>query len=554
MSDDIVNFLFMNSIDGEATNAKDITALDILLSREVPETKTVGNSFTVPIDVNQNDFVQWSFSTKYKDIGFSVEFCTTTNISNGLSPVVLVPYQRYRSHKDEVTGSMESPGEGQCYLIWDNSYSMMRSKELSYTVQSVDKGEMECAKELALEAMKSQNIFMSQKENLRKVLAKQSKDILSHALYASSGTRMISTDGVSFVTEGDSGTPSQKGRIQDLINMYDTMHTVNNEFDTPTNLRGSTIYENVEGVNMPSVDSDEEAVVPSGGLESNESEIDTLTLEAQIVLLKEERNNLGHKLSTAETALVEERDALAAMTVVMEEAIMARDHSKEQQAALLVELNSMKMESDSVGIVRSRSNNELASNADSVDASEKAKQELVDVRDANAALEQQVTRLRGEKKQLKLYAIQMKADLEASNQSLLDAEDELSQKKEELFQLKDKFENFKVLGSISGAEVDDENPHPIVAPENDSVPESNSVPAIGNAVVSENGDIPESDNIPENTDAKLVNPTSSPAASPNETSTMKAVTAGGGLVEQSIRRPSLHKGIQNKSHCANFWF
>lgn len=62
------------------------------------------------------------FKTKSRDIGFSVEF-------NGR---VAVPYQRYDSHMNSVSGMLSAPSRGTATLIWDNTYSKLRSKLLSY--------------------------------------------------------------------------------------------------------------------------------------------------------------------------------------------------------------------------------------------------------------------------------------------------------------------------------------------------------------------------------------------------------------------------------------
>jgi hypothetical protein len=47
----------------------------------------------------------------------------------------ILTYQRYSSHLNPVRGSMEVPGHGKLILIWDNKYSKMRSKQLTYVVK-----------------------------------------------------------------------------------------------------------------------------------------------------------------------------------------------------------------------------------------------------------------------------------------------------------------------------------------------------------------------------------------------------------------------------------
>ena len=80
----------------------------------------------------------WRFSTKSKDIGFSAEF-EGSNV---------VAYQRYNSHESEITGHLIAPSDGKAVLIWDNTYSKMLNKQLSYIVKIIEGHDYESAQKV----------------------------------------------------------------------------------------------------------------------------------------------------------------------------------------------------------------------------------------------------------------------------------------------------------------------------------------------------------------------------------------------------------------------
>ena len=70
----------------------------------------------------------WDFSTAHQDIAFSV---TLTGIGT------VVPCTRESSHEREVVGSFTTPHAGTAVLKWDNTYSRVQSKLLSFRAESV---------------------------------------------------------------------------------------------------------------------------------------------------------------------------------------------------------------------------------------------------------------------------------------------------------------------------------------------------------------------------------------------------------------------------------
>ena len=115
MSSDILDFFDISTVDGNFIDdlAEDgLSCIDIMLADQPKVNKTVGTRFTLPMsELDDTELVMWSFTSRRRDIGFSVEF-------NG---VVVVPYQRVESHKDAIQGSFDVPPGttvGDINLIW----------------------------------------------------------------------------------------------------------------------------------------------------------------------------------------------------------------------------------------------------------------------------------------------------------------------------------------------------------------------------------------------------------------------------------------------------
>jgi hypothetical protein len=74
--------------------------------------------------------LKYSFGTENHDIEFGVIFESASG-----DQTVLMPTERVQSHKEPFTGTYNfNTSDGMALLIWDNSYSWMRAKVLSYSV------------------------------------------------------------------------------------------------------------------------------------------------------------------------------------------------------------------------------------------------------------------------------------------------------------------------------------------------------------------------------------------------------------------------------------
>mmetsp|Transcript_18663 Transcript_18663/g.27014 ORF Transcript_18663/g.27014 Transcript_18663/m.27014 type:complete len:458 (-) Transcript_18663:153-1526(-) len=129
--------------------------------------KTVVKSFEVPVIVKSSDYIAWSFSTKHKDIGFSVQL-------NGTD---IVAYQRYNSHEESVSGVIEVPQDGVVLFLWDNSYSRFRSKSLSYATTVLSAADMS----QFTSTIRQGDMYIKYRSSLRRCLLQQAAEKLSQS-------------------------------------------------------------------------------------------------------------------------------------------------------------------------------------------------------------------------------------------------------------------------------------------------------------------------------------------------------------------------------------
>jgi len=81
----------------------------------------------VPFIVEADCILKWEFHTRDYDIAFGVFY-----EADDKKQSLVMPVAKYNSHHQKVTGSFKAPQSGTYILHWDNKYSMMRGKDLSY--------------------------------------------------------------------------------------------------------------------------------------------------------------------------------------------------------------------------------------------------------------------------------------------------------------------------------------------------------------------------------------------------------------------------------------
>ena len=97
-----------------------------------------GKKFQLPVIVKTpNSSVKWQFTVDGGlDIGFEVQH-NQADSNGSIQNVNLVKYSRQRSEAAACQGKSKARSSGACVLIWDNSFSWMRSKVVNYTVKVV---------------------------------------------------------------------------------------------------------------------------------------------------------------------------------------------------------------------------------------------------------------------------------------------------------------------------------------------------------------------------------------------------------------------------------
>ncbi|XP_033733173.1 LOW QUALITY PROTEIN: FYVE and coiled-coil domain-containing protein 1-like [Pecten maximus] len=95
-------------------------------------TLRAGRRFAVPIMVDKlNTILCWEFTSQPKDIVFSVTYQTRTDLPS-MAAQILVPPCKCDSHKQAVKGELTAKQLGVYTLIFDNTYSRLTSKKVSY--------------------------------------------------------------------------------------------------------------------------------------------------------------------------------------------------------------------------------------------------------------------------------------------------------------------------------------------------------------------------------------------------------------------------------------
>eukprot|EP01041_Mallomonas_annulata_P012516 gene12516-26371_t len=92
---------------------------------------TILREWSLPIPVQlPGSIVSYSFATEFGDISFGAIFYTTEGTEN-----VILESTRVPSDVEAITGSFKVPRDGTVVFIWDNSFSWLTSKTLSYSIE-----------------------------------------------------------------------------------------------------------------------------------------------------------------------------------------------------------------------------------------------------------------------------------------------------------------------------------------------------------------------------------------------------------------------------------
>lgn len=78
--------------------------------------------------------LKWQFCTEYYDIGFGLDFETTAGAGEESQQKTVLPIMRIQADTAVSIGNHTEPAPGQWVVIFDNSYSYVRSKTVFFTV------------------------------------------------------------------------------------------------------------------------------------------------------------------------------------------------------------------------------------------------------------------------------------------------------------------------------------------------------------------------------------------------------------------------------------
>ena len=88
-----------------------------------------GTAYELPLAVPVGATVTWEFNVRAYDVKFFVKFA-----AEGKQPAKTVVAESTVLTGKTVKGSFETPAQGTVTLVWDNSYSFLRNKNVAYKV------------------------------------------------------------------------------------------------------------------------------------------------------------------------------------------------------------------------------------------------------------------------------------------------------------------------------------------------------------------------------------------------------------------------------------
>jgi hypothetical protein len=176
ISDALKMFLDEESPDGISSASDQVKSdAEIALLGEDYAIHQVGTTHRLRIpNENSEQVLAWSFSTESLrgvignpkgDIGFSI--C--------VGDQCVIPYQRHNSHEHAVVGMIEIFQPGEISLCWDNTYSRLRGKTLTYVYKLMSKEQYSVYQEVARGKAEEQHKFEEQRETIRKAIAEALK-------------------------------------------------------------------------------------------------------------------------------------------------------------------------------------------------------------------------------------------------------------------------------------------------------------------------------------------------------------------------------------------
>eukprot|EP01038_Epipyxis_sp_PR26KG_P007411 gene7411-10102_t len=344
----IVSETLLSFLDAESVNGSEIIEPDesqeqyaelyVLLTGEEFTTKTVVRSFKIDIGIEADQVIIWNFKTKNRDVGFSVKY----------NDCEVLTYQRYNSHERNVLGSLAALESGKLELLWDNTYSKIRSKQLSYMYKVVNKEDFELAKIIISDIKKEKSKYNKLRLLLKRILSQLS----ANALVRKSQERSPSTSGmlshqaaaIAAVSVIVSSTSSNSHADLDNINSFHhNSHNIDNDNDNDHNNN----------------------LVLSSNMDYEEA-------MHEINKLKNEKKTLQQALMESESALVAERTVSAKYIQYSDDLLVTKESLEEELYSVkneneilkqdLIDLSNENINEDNSTTTNNNNNNKLDNN------------------------------------------------------------------------------------------------------------------------------------------------------------------------------------------------
>ena len=264
--------------------------------------------------------------------------------------------------------------------IQDNTYSRLVSKFITYSVQVVKKADFAQAIELARDAQKQRGDSARQREYLRSVLGSLAKAVLGTA----------GVDGIS----GHSGL-APTSSSEDFA-------AVGSRSGSGSAGDGSS-----GGINAPS-----SAAIPTTNSSGERDE--------ELARLRDEKKSLQIALMTSESALTEERAMWAKSSDRLDTVLTSKESLEDEIQQLTDELEvartqlEARVRQEEAHVQQNKDFHELQQQFNALQqAREESRTELETLKAGTlGTLESSLAKQKSEKKQLKAYALQLKADME----------------------------------------------------------------------------------------------------------------------------------------------
>lgn len=189
-STSMLDFLDMASPNGEGYESPSINLLEMLLGDTPEKSVNIVKKHSVKFDVMAGEYLVWKFSTKKRDLGFSIDI----NDDNVLT------YQRHNCQEKAIESVLKCPVTGSAALLWDNTYSKLRTKHLSFRCCVIPSEHYKESSKRCVDLSREQQVNTARRGGLQRELVQRARQLLK--AQAGDEERLVSQDFTVDMTSG----------------------------------------------------------------------------------------------------------------------------------------------------------------------------------------------------------------------------------------------------------------------------------------------------------------------------------------------------------------